>query len=43
MYSRADRKFLTPDADHANPILGPGCYTPDTVGQFLGKDSPRAG
>ncbi|KAJ3030142.1 Sperm-tail PG-rich repeat-containing protein 2, partial [Rhizophlyctis rosea] len=37
MYSRTERKFLTPDADHANPNLGPGCYTHDQVMLFAGK------
>lgn len=32
MYSRAERKFLNPEKDQANPLLGPGCYTPsDTI------------
>ncbi|KAI9205575.1 uncharacterized protein BJ171DRAFT_580749 [Polychytrium aggregatum] len=42
MYSRAQRKFLQPDADHANPNLGPGCYTADEstllAGKILGDD-----
>jgi hypothetical protein len=29
MYSRSDRKFQTPNKDHLNPNLGPGCYTLD--------------
>ncbi|KAJ3076836.1 Sperm-tail PG-rich repeat-containing protein 2 [Podochytrium sp. JEL0797] len=37
MYSRAPRKFLTPDADHANPNLGPGCYTADEATLIAGK------
>ncbi|KAJ3191071.1 Sperm-tail PG-rich repeat-containing protein 2 [Irineochytrium annulatum] len=37
MYSRAERKFLTPDADHANPNLGPGCYTADDQALIAGK------
>ncbi|KAI8807988.1 hypothetical protein BJ742DRAFT_295594 [Cladochytrium replicatum] len=42
MYSRAERKFLRPDSDHANPNLGPGCYTVDEptliAGKILGDD-----
>ncbi|KAJ3296050.1 Sperm-tail PG-rich repeat-containing protein 2 [Rhizoclosmatium sp. JEL0117] len=37
MYSRAARKFLTPDPDHANPNLGPGCYTADEATLIAGK------
>ncbi|KAJ3108100.1 Sperm-tail PG-rich repeat-containing protein 2 [Phlyctochytrium planicorne] len=37
MYSRAERKFLAPDADHANPNLGPGCYTADEAALIAGK------
>ncbi|KAI9341973.1 hypothetical protein BDR26DRAFT_1006911 [Obelidium mucronatum] len=37
MYSRAPRKFLTPDPDHANPNLGPGCYTADEATLIAGK------
>ncbi|KAJ3413396.1 Sperm-tail PG-rich repeat-containing protein 2 [Chytridiales sp. JEL 0842] len=37
MYSRAPRKFLTPDQDHANPNLGPGCYTADEPTLIAGK------
>ncbi|KAI9098728.1 hypothetical protein DFS34DRAFT_618740 [Phlyctochytrium arcticum] len=43
MYSRATRKFLAPDADHANPNLGPGCYTADESGLFAGKSLGRDG
>ncbi|KAJ3324699.1 Sperm-tail PG-rich repeat-containing protein 2 [Blyttiomyces sp. JEL0837] len=42
MYSRSIRKFLQPDHDHANPNLGPGCYTADEAtlisGKSLGED-----
>ncbi|KAJ3354669.1 Sperm-tail PG-rich repeat-containing protein 2 [Entophlyctis luteolus] len=37
MYSRAARRFLEPDADHANPNLGPGCYTADEATLIAGK------
>ncbi|KNC98477.1 uncharacterized protein SPPG_06178 [Spizellomyces punctatus DAOM BR117] len=37
MYSRSERKFLAPDADHANPNLGPGCYTADEPALIAGK------
>lgn len=43
MYSRAERLFLMPDADHANPVLGPGTYNPDNVGQIWGKSTKKAG
>ena len=43
MYSRAERLFLMPDADHANPILGPGTYNPENVGQIWGKPTKKAG
>ena len=43
MYSRAERKFLTPNQDHANPKLGPGCYTPDNLGLFVSKSSHKSG
>ncbi len=39
MYSRAERQFLIPDADHANPILGPGTYNPE----IWGKTSKKPG
>ena len=32
-----------PDADHANPILGPGTYNPGNVGQIWGKPTKKAG
>ncbi|KAH6597779.1 hypothetical protein BASA61_003043 [Batrachochytrium salamandrivorans] len=42
MYSKAERKFLAPDKDHANPNLGPGCYTCDNptimAGKLVGND-----
>ncbi|KAI8924154.1 hypothetical protein BC831DRAFT_467076 [Entophlyctis helioformis] len=42
MYSRSERKFLVPDKDHANPSLGPGCYTSDdpvlVAGKLIGND-----
>ncbi|KAI8922004.1 hypothetical protein DFJ77DRAFT_444919 [Powellomyces hirtus] len=37
MYSRSQRKFMAPDADHANPRLGPGCYTQDEPALISGK------
>ncbi|KAJ3107498.1 Sperm-tail PG-rich repeat-containing protein 2 [Physocladia obscura] len=37
MYSRTARHFLTPDPDHANPNLGPGCYTADEATLIAGK------
>ncbi|RKO93067.1 hypothetical protein BDK51DRAFT_51028 [Blyttiomyces helicus] len=43
MYSRAPRKFLTPDADHANPKLGPGCYTADESVLVAGKTTGNDG
>ena len=43
MYSRADRKFLTPNPDHANPNLGPGVYTPDNLGSNWGRVGRKPG
>ncbi|KAI8822561.1 uncharacterized protein EV422DRAFT_403683 [Fimicolochytrium jonesii] len=37
MYSRSERRFMAPDADHANPKLGPGAYTPDDIALYAGK------
>eukprot|EP00842_Homolaphlyctis_polyrhiza_P001036 jgi/Hompol1/1933/HPOL_005077-RA len=42
MLTRSERKFLSPDKDHANPNLGPGCYTGDDpvliAGKLVGND-----
>ncbi|KAI9326042.1 hypothetical protein DFJ73DRAFT_954905 [Zopfochytrium polystomum] len=43
MYSRAIRKFLEPSADHANPNLGPGCYTSDEATLIAGKSLNESG
>ncbi|KAI8622554.1 hypothetical protein BC830DRAFT_439584 [Chytriomyces sp. MP71] len=43
MYSRAPRRFLTPDPDHANPNLGPGCYTADEATLIAGKTLGESG
>ncbi|KAJ3244263.1 Sperm-tail PG-rich repeat-containing protein 2 [Chytriomyces hyalinus] len=43
MYSRAARRFLTPDPDHANPNLGPGCYTADEATLIAGKTLGESG
>lgn len=43
MYSRAERKFLNPEKDQANPLLGPGCYTMDETVLVTGKLFGKSG
>lgn len=43
MYSRSVRKFLQPSHDHANPNLGPGCYTADETTLIAGKSLNETG
>ncbi|KAJ3126312.1 Sperm-tail PG-rich repeat-containing protein 2 [Nowakowskiella sp. JEL0407] len=37
MYSRAERQFFDSKLLHANPNLGPGCYTADEPALYAGK------
>ena len=43
MYSRAQRKFLNPEKDQANPLLGPGCYTREEAVLVTGKLFGKSG